>query len=122
MDLNQYQSTFINTPGLYDVRIVEAKNDYTRGGRECVAVRFETDNNQTISCVYVESVYWRLFRLAQAAGLSQQQRAAFEPKMLIGKNVKINVVADGQNRVNVSEVFAADSAPAKTATDNDMPF
>ena len=46
MNLNKYQSTYIDQPGMYEVTITEAKNDYTRSGKECVFVKFETEKNQ----------------------------------------------------------------------------
>ena len=59
MNLNKYQSTYIDQPGMYVVTITESKNDYTRSGKECVFVRFETDKNQAITCSYVEAVFFK---------------------------------------------------------------
>lgn len=122
MDLNKYQSTYIDQPGMHEVTITEAKNDYTRSGKECVFVRFETEKNQAITCSYVEAVYFKLFRLAQAAGLTESQRANFEPDMLVGKRVKINVISDDNGRVNVGEVYSASVSDAAFKSYESMPF
>lgn len=122
MDLNKYQSTYIDQPGMYEVTITEAKNDYTRSGKECVFVRFETEKNQAITCSYVEAVYFKLFRLAQAAGLTENQRANFEPDMLVGKMVKINVISDDNGRVNVGEIYSASVSDAASKSNEAMPF
>ena len=122
MDLNKYQSTYIDQPGMYEVTITEAKNDYTRSGKECVFVRFETDGYQVIEVRYVEVVYFKLFRLAQSAGLTESQRANFEPGMLIGKTVKINVISDDNGRVNVGEVYSASLSGTASESDDAMPF
>jgi hypothetical protein len=121
MNLNKYQSTYIDQPGMYEVTITEAKNDYTRSGKECVFVRLETEKNQAITCSYVEAVYFKLFRLAQAAGLTESQRANFEPDMLVGKRVKINVISDDNGRVNVGEVYSASVSDAASKYES-MPF
>ncbi len=122
MNLNKYQSTYIDQPGMYVVTITEAKNDYTRSGKECVFVRFETDKNQAITCSYVEAVYFKLFRLAQSAGLTESQRANFEPDMLIGKSVKINVISDDNGRVNVGETYSASLSGTASESGDAMPF
>jgi hypothetical protein len=122
MNLNKYQSTYIDQPGMYEVTITEAKNDYTRSGKECVFVRLETEKNQAITCSYVEAVYFKLFRLAQAAGLTESQRANFEPDMLVGKRVKINVISDDNGRVNVGEVYSASVSDAASKSYEVMPF
>ena len=57
MNLNKYQSTYIDQPGMYEVTITESKNDYTRSGKECVFVKFETNKKQAITCSYVEAVF-----------------------------------------------------------------
>lgn len=121
INLNEHKSTFISNAGSYNVTITAAQDDYTKGGKECVAVRFETDDNQAINCNYVEAVYWKLFRLAQAAGLTEQQRAAFEPSMLIGKSVMIKVMADEQGRCNVAEAFST-ATPTAPQNSPDIPF
>ena len=122
MNLNKYQSTYIDQPGMYVVTITEAKNDYTRSGKECVFVRFETEQNQAITCSYVEAVYFKLFRLAQSAGLTESQRANFDPGMLIGKSVKINVISDDNGRVNVGEVYSASLSSTASESGDAMPF
>lgn len=122
MDLNKYQSMYIDQPGMYEVTITEAKNDYTRSGKECVFVRFETEQNQSITCSYVEAVYFKLFRLAQSAGLTESQRANFEPDMLIGKTVKINVISDDSGRINVGEVYSASLSSTASESGDAMPF
>ena len=121
MNLNKYQSTYIDQPGMYVVTITEAKNDYTRSGKECVFVRFETEKSQAITCSYVEAVYFKLFRLAQSAGLTESQRANFEPDMLIGKTVKINVI-DDNGRINVSETYSASLSGTASESNDAMPF
>ena len=122
MNLNKYQSTYIDQPGMYEVTITEAKNDYTRSGKECVFVRFETEQNQAITCSYVEAVYFKLFRLAQSAGLTESQRANFDPGMLIGKSVRINVISDDNGRVNVGEVYSSSLSGKASESDDAMPF
>ena len=122
MNLNKYQSTYIDQPGMYEVTITEAKYDYTRSGKECVFVRFETEQNQAIICSYVEAVYFKLFRLAQSAGLTESQRANFDPSMLIGKSVKINVISDDNGRVNVGETYSASLSCTASESDDAMPF
>lgn len=122
MNLNQYQSTYIDQPGMYEVTITESKNDYTRSGKECVFVRFETNKKQAITCSYVEAVFFKLFRLAQSAGLTESQRDNFEPQMLIGKSVKINVVSDDNGRVNVGEVYSASLSGTASESYETMPF
>lgn len=122
MDLNKYQSMYIDQPGVYEVTVTESKNDYTRSGKECVFVRFETDKNQAITCSYVEAVYFKLFRLAQSAGLTESQRANFEPDMLVGKRVKINVISDENGRVNVGEVYSASLSGTASESYETMPF
>lgn len=122
MNLNQYQSTYIDQPGMYEVTITEAKNDYTRSGKECVFVRFETEKNQAITCSYVEAVYFKLFRLAQSAGLTESQRANFEPSMLIGKSVKINVISNDNGHVNVGETYSASPSDTAPKLNENMPF
>ena len=121
INLNEHQSTFISEPGIYPCTITVAQDDYTKSGKECVALKFETDDNRAIGCSYVEAVFWKLFRVAQAAGLSEKQRSEFEPKMLLGKQVKVKVVADDQGRCGVSEVFAIDT-PNKPKSNDDIPF
>lgn len=122
MNLNKYQSMYIDQPGMYEVTITEAKNDYTRSGKECVFVRFETEKNQSITCSYVEAVYFKLFRLAQSAGLTESQRANFEPDMLIGKTVKIKVISDDSGRINVGEVYSASLSGTASESGDAMPF
>lgn len=122
MDLNKYQSTYIDQPGMYEVTITEAKNDYTRSGKECVFIRFETEKNQAITCSYVEAVFFKLFRLAQSAGLTESQRANFEPDMLVDKRVKINVVSDDNGRVNVGETYSVSVSGAAPKLNENMPF
>ena len=122
MNLNKYQSMYIDQPGMYVVTITEAKNDYTRSGKECVFVRFETEKNQTITCSYVEAVFFKLFRLAQSAGLTESQRANFDPGMLIGKTVKINVISDDSGRVNVGEVYSASQSGTASESHDAIPF
>ena len=122
MNLNKYQSTYIDQPGMYEVTITEAKYDYTRSGKECVFVRFETEKSQSITCSYVEAVYFKLFRLAQSAGLTESQRANFDPGMLIGKVVKINVISDDNGRLNVGEVYSASLSGTESESHDAMPF
>ena len=122
MNLNKYQSTYIDQPGMYVVTITEAKNDYTRTGKECVFVRFETEKSQAITCSYVEAVFFKLFRLAQSAGLTESQRANFDPDMLIGKSVKINVTSDDNGRLNVGEVYSASLSGTESESHDAMPF
>ena len=122
MDLNKYQSTYIDQPGMYEVTITEAKNDYTKSGKECVFVRFETEKNQAITCNYVEAVYFKLFRLAQSAGLTESQRANFEPDMLVGKRVKINVISNDNGYVNVGEVYSASPSDTASKSYEAIPF
>ena len=122
MNLNKYQSTYIDQPGMYVVTITEAKNDYTRTGKECVFVRFETEKSQSITCSYVEAVYFKLFRLAQSAGLTESQRANFDPGMLIGKVVKINVISDDNGRLNVGEVYSASLSGTASKSGDATPF
>ncbi len=122
MNLNKYQSTYIDQPGMYEVIITEAKYDYTRSGKECVFVRFETEKSQSITCSYVEAVYFKLFRLAQSAGLTESQRSNFDPDMLIGKSVKINVTSDDNGRLNVGEVYSASLSGTASESYETMPF
>lgn len=105
--LNDYASTRIEKPGKYLVTITECKNDYTRSGKECVFVRFETLENQTIVCSYVDTTYWKLYRLAVAAGLTKEERDRFfdEPELLIGKEVIIDVIENNAGYINVNEAY-----------------
>jgi hypothetical protein len=118
INLNEHQSSYIDQPGLYEVKITAAQDDYTKSGKNCVAVKFETADGKAISCNYVEAVYWKLFRLAQAAGLTEQERGKFEPKMLINRKIQIKVTADDQGRCNVSEAFSV----GNVNNSDDMPF
>ena len=105
--LNDYASTRIEEPGRYFATIIECKNDYTRSGKECVFVRFETPENQTIVCSYVDTTYWKLYRLAVAAGLTKEERDRFfdEPELLIGKEVIIDVIENNAGYINVNEAY-----------------
>ena len=120
--LNDYASTRIEEPGRYFATVIECKNDYTRSGKECVFVRFETPENQTIVCSYVDSSYWKLYRLAVAAGLTEEERDLFfdEPELLIGKQVIIDVIRNNAGYLNVNEAY-----PIKKEERNqysDVPF
>jgi hypothetical protein len=120
--LNDYASTRIEEPGRYFATVIECKNDYTRSGKECVFVRFETPENQTIVCSYVDSSYWKLYRLAVAAGLTEEERDRFfdEPELLIGKQVIIDVIRNNAGYLNVNEAY-----PIKKEERNqysDVPF
>ena len=121
-NLNDYASTRIEEPGRYFATVIECKNDYTRSGKECVFVRFETPENQTIVCSYVDSSYWKLYRLAVAAGLTEEERDRFfdEPELLIGKQVIIDVIRNNAGYLNVNEAY-----PIKKEERNqysDVPF
>ena len=120
--LNDYASTRIEEPGRYFATVIECKNDYTRSGKECVFVRFETPENQTIVCSYVDTTYWKLYRLAVAAGLTKEERDRFfdEPELLIGKQVIIDVIKNNAGYINVNEAY-----PVKKEEKNqysDVPF
>ena len=67
-------------------------------------------------------MYFKLFRLAQSAGLTESQRANFEPDMLIGKMVKINVISDDNGRVNVGEIYSASVSDTASKSYEVMPF
>ena len=121
-NLNDYASTHIDQPGQYVVTISECKNDYTRSGKECVFVKFETAENQTIVSSYVEATYWKLYKLAVAAGLTEEERDRFfdEPELLIGKQVIIDVIRNNAGYLNVNEAY-----PIKKEERNqysDVPF
>ena len=121
-NLNDYASTHIDQPGQYVVTISECKNDYTRSGKECVFVKFETAENQTIVSSYVEATYWKLYKLAVAAGLTKEERDRFfdEPELLIGKQVIIDVIRNNAGYLNVNEAY-----PIKKEERNqysDVPF
>jgi len=120
--LNDYASTRIEEPGRYFATIIECKNDYTRSGKECVFVRFETPENQTIVCSYVDSSYWKLYRLAVAAGLTEEERDRFfdEPELLIGKQVIIDVIRNNAGYLNVNEAYPVKKEERNQYTD--VPF
>jgi len=115
-NLNEHKSNYIDEPGMYDVTITNSKDDYTKSSKPCIAVKFETADNKMTTCLYVEAVYSKLYRLALAAGLTEQQRAYFAPEMLIGRRVKINVIRSDKG-INVAEAFAIDSP-----NNDEMPF
>ena len=121
-NLNDYASTRIEEPGRYFATIIECKNDYTRSGKECVFVRFETPENQTIVCSYVDSSYWKLYRLAVAAGLTEEERDRFfdEPELLIGKQVIIDVIRNNAGYLNVNEAYPVKKEERNQYTD--VPF
>jgi len=120
--LNDYASTRIEEPGRYFATVIECKNDYTRSGKECVFVRFETPENQTIVCSYVDSSYWKLYRLAVAAGLTEEERDRFfdEPELLIGKQVIIDVIRNNAGYLNVNEAYPVKKEERNQYTD--VPF
>jgi hypothetical protein len=97
--LNDYASTRIEEPGRYFATVIECKNDYTRSGKECVFVRFETPENQTIVCSYVDSSYWKLYRLAVAAGLTEEERDRFfdEPELRFNPCFNGSMYKNGDN-------------------------
>ena len=121
-NLNDYASTRIEEPGRYFATIIECKNDYTRSGKECVFVRFETPENQTNVCSYVDSSYWKLYRLAVAAGLTEEERDRFfdEPELLIGKQVIIDVIRNNAGYLNVNEAYPVKKEERNQYTD--VPF
>ena len=85
-------------------------------------MRFETPENQTIVCSYVDTTYWKLYRLAVAAGLTKEERDRFfdEPELLIGKQVIIDVIKNNAGYINVNEAY-----PVKKEEKNqysDVPF
>lgn len=128
-NLEKYKSSYIDEPGEYEVTIAEAKDDYTRSSKECVFVKFETDDNRTIACSYVEAVYFKLRKLAKDAGLTESQRKNFDPAMLVGKQLRIHVI-ESNGRMNVNDTSAivdAYDAPAtpvgsKNTDFDDLPF
>lgn len=121
-NLNDYASTRIEEPGKYFATVIECKNDYTRSGKECVFVRFETPENQTIVCSYVDTTYWKLYRLAVAAGLTKEERDRFfdEPELLIGKEVIIDVIENNAGYINVNEAYPVKKEERNQYTD--VPF
>ena len=75
MNLNKYQSTYIDQPGMYEVTITEEKT-IIRPGKECVFVILETEKRKTKQLYSMWKQYFK-FRLAQSAGLTESQRANF---------------------------------------------
>lgn len=113
---------FIEGSGRHHVTVTEAKNDYTKNGLECVFVTFEDKDGRTISASYTEKMYWKLDRLAQAAGLTEAERKTFEPEMLLRKSVVIETIKNDKY-TNVNEVFSAtQKAATNTNYAGDMPF
>jgi len=124
-NLNDYASTHIDQPGQYVVTISECKNDYTRSGKECVFVKFETAENQTIVSSYVEATYWKLYKLAVAAGLTKEERDRFfdEPELLIGKQVIIDVTINNAGYLGVNDAYPVRKEKNRLASDfTDVPF
>ena len=123
--LNDYASTRIEEPGRYFATVIECKNDYTRSGKECVFVRFETPENQTIVSSYVEATYWKLYKLAVAADLTEEERDRFfdEPELLIGKQVIIDVTINNAGYIGVSDAYPVIKEKSRLASDfTDVPF
>lgn len=124
-------SQFLDEVGTFKATIVSAKMDFTRGGAECVAISFRTDDDREIGASYTEKMYWKLKRVAQAAGISPSDYENFEPEMLENKRVMITtaktVKDDGKAFTNVSEVFSVPGAISPTPAThpqrgNDVPF
>ena len=124
-NLNDYESTHIDQPGQYVVTVSECKNDYTRSGKECVFVKFETAENQTIVSSYVEATYWKLYKLAVAAGLTKEERDRFfdEPELLIGEQVIIDVTINNAGYLGVNDAYPVRKEKNRLASDfTDVPF
>lgn len=111
---------FIEGSGKHHVTVLDAKNDYTKNGAECVSITFVDQHGRTISTCYTEKMYWKLDHLAQAAGLTEDQRKTFEPEMLLRKSVVIETVKNDKY-TNVGNVFSVVSA-TNTNYSEDMPF
>lgn len=123
-------SQYLDEAGQFPATIILAKMDWTKSGSECVKIDFRTDDEREISASYTEKMYWKLKRVAQAAGIPDTDFEIFEPDMLTGKQVIISTVKtrkdDGKEFTNVGDVFACNTVPERKAqaalTRDDVPF
>jgi len=118
-------SQFLDEAGTFPGQIVTAKMDWTKNGIECVALVFRTDDEREINASYTEKMYWKLKRVAQAAGLTESELEAFTPDMLIGKMVTIKTIKtqkDDKEYTNVGEVYAYQQTATPIKRGDEVPF
>lgn len=121
INLNQ-ASQFLDEAGTFPATITNAKMDWTKNGVECVVLVFRTDDEREINASYTEKMYWKLKRVAQAAGIPEANFEEFEPELLTGKKVIIKTVKtqkEDKEFTNVGEVYAAQ---ANTKRSDEVPF
>jgi len=115
-------SQFLDEAGTFPATITSAKMDWTKNGVECVVLVFCTDDEREINASYTEKMYWKLKRVAQAAGIPEANFEEFEPELLTGKKVIIKTVKtqkEDKEFTNVGEVYAAQ---ANTKRSDEVPF
>jgi len=115
-------SQFLDEAGTFPATITNAKMDWTKNGVECVVLVFCTDDEREINATYTEKMYWKLKRVAQAAGIPEANFEEFEPELLTGKKVIIKTVKiqkEDKEFTNVGEVYAAQ---ANTKRSDEVPF
>jgi len=115
-------SQFLDEAGTFPATITNAKMDWTKNGVECVVLVFCTDDEREINASYTEKMYWKLKRVAQAAGIPEANFEEFEPELLTGKKVIIKTVKtqkEDKEFTNVGEVYAAQ---ANTKRSDEVPF
>jgi len=115
-------SQFLDEAGTFPATITNAKMDWTKNGVECVVLVFCTDDEREINASYTEKMYWKLKRVAMAAGIPEANFEEFEPELLTGKKVIIKTVKtqkEDKEFTNVGEVYAAQ---ANTKRSNEVPF
>jgi hypothetical protein len=118
-------SQFLDEAGTFPATITSAKMDWTKNGVECVVLVFCTDDEREINASYTEKMYWKLKRVAMAAGIPEANFEEFEPELLTGKKVIIKTVKtqkEDKEFTNVSEVFAFHQAATPIKHGDEVPF
>lgn len=100
VNLNEVpEGAYISEPGEYDVKITAAKEVASRQkGTPGITVTLTDAYGRTMRDTFwlVPAALWRLAQIADAAGLSTEQKEKFsDPDILIGLDVNVTTEPDG---------------------------
>lgn len=120
------ESNYLDQPGIYNLAIVATENHIFKSGSTGFAIKMRDEYGRQISdrVVVTEKTLWKIKQIANAAGLTPEEQARFQHKMLIGKSVKCTCKLDDENYLRVDNYSTADAeidAPPLKDKD-DVPF
>lgn len=99
IDLTQYESEYNDQEGTYNVVITGFEKKQNNGKWSGIFAYRHSETGKTgrMQFPLQENCYWILSRMADAAGLSKDQKRSFDPTMLIKKEVCVTFAREEAN-------------------------